>query len=212
MTDRRCIAVGACLVLMTLPGISHASVIDLGASESLGRVSGAVLDFDRPPVKSTRAAPQADMAAAPRQVRRGRPEVEDLILDVALAHAGHPALRRAGLTAGQWHAFFRSNIAVESAFDPAARSHVGAVGLGQLMPATARDLGVDPHDPIQNLHGSARYLLAQVERFGSLELALAAYNAGPEAVARHASVPPYAETRGHVRKVMAIYRSSLGEM
>lgn len=212
MKDRRYMAVGACLVLMTLPGALHASVIDLGANEGLGRVSGAVLDLDRPPVKSTRAAPQADMEAAPRQVRRGRPEVEELILDVALAHASHPALRRAGLTAGQWHAFFRSNIAVESAFDPAARSHVGAVGLGQLMPATARDLGVDPHDPVQNLHGSARYLLAQVERFGSLELALAAYNAGPEAVARHAGVPPYAETRGHVRKVMAIYRSSLGEM
>ena len=211
MTDRRCLAVGACLVLMTLPGALHASVIDLGASESLGRVSSGVLDFDRPPVKSSRSAPQADMEAM-RQVRRGRPEVEDLILDVALAHASHPALRQADLTAGQWHAFFRSNIAVESAFDPAARSHVGAVGLGQLMPATARDLGVDPHDPVQNLHGSARYLLAQVERFGSLELALAAYNAGPEAVARHAGVPPYAETRGHVRKVMAIYRSSLGEM
>ncbi|WP_259919981.1 lytic transglycosylase domain-containing protein [Jannaschia sp. M317] len=212
MTNRRCLAVGVCLMVIALSGTSQASVIDLGADEIPGRVSGAVLDFDRLPVKSTRTAPKIELEVTHSPVQRSRPEIEGLILDVALAHAGHPALRRAGLTAGQWHAFFRSNIAVESAFDPTARSHAGAVGLGQLMPATARDLGVDLHDPVQNLHGSARYLLAQVERFGSLELALAAYNAGPEAVARHAGVPPYAETRGHVRKVMAIYRSSLGEM
>ena len=108
------------------------------------------------------------------------------------------------MSSRDWLAFFRANIAIESAFDPGARSHVGAIGLGQLMPDTARVLGVDPHDPEQNLHGSARYLLTQLDRFGTPQLALAAYNAGPEAVARHGGIPPYRETQGHVRKVMAV--------
>ena len=183
-------------------------MIDLDDAGRTVSASRGIVDFGRPVPEPV--APPAERRPA-RAAPTGHPEVEALMLDVALAHAGHPALRRVGLTAGQWHAFFRSNIAVESAFDPSARSHAGAIGLGQLMPETARALGVDPADPVQNLHGSARYLLAQVERFGSLELALAAYNAGPEAVARHAGIPPYAETRGHVRKVMAIYRTTLGE-
>lgn len=115
------------------------------------------------------------------------------------------------MSSREWLAFFRANIAIESAFDPGARSHVGAIGLGQLMPDTARVLGVDPHDPEQNLHGSARYLLTQLDRFGTPQLALAAYNAGPEAVARHGGIPPYRETQGHVRKVMAVYAQSIGD-
>ena len=74
-----------------------------------------------------------------------------MILDVGSVYADHPALRRAGMSSRDWLAFFRANIAIESAFDPGARSHVGAIGLGQLMPDTARVLGVDPHDPEQNL-------------------------------------------------------------
>ncbi|WP_082035317.1 lytic transglycosylase domain-containing protein [Phaeobacter sp. S60] len=134
-----------------------------------------------------------------------------MILDVGSVYADHPALRRAGMTSRDWLAFFRANIAIESAFDPGAQSHVGAIGLGQLMPDTARALGVDPHNPEQNLHGSARYLLTQLDRFGTPQLALAAYNAGPEAVARHGGVPPYRETQGHVRKVMAVYAQSIGD-
>lgn len=128
-----------------------------------------------------------------------------------MAHARHPALRKTGLSASDWIAFFRANIAIESAFKQAARSRVGAIGLGQLMPETARRLGVNPFDPKQNLHGSARYLLAQLDRFGSKELALAAYNAGPEAVARYSGIPPYRETQAHVRKVMAIFRDTIGD-
>ena len=97
----------------------------------------------------------------------------------------------------EWLAFFRANIAVESAFNPQARSRVGAIGLGQLMPETAEVLGVDPFDPRQNLQGSARYLLTQMERFESPELALAAYNAGPLAVVKYSGIPPYRETQGH---------------
>ena len=90
----------------------------------------------------------------------------------------------------------------ESAWNPAARSHKGALGLAQLMPGTARALGVDPADPGQNLEGGARYLRAQFDRFRSWRLALAAYNAGPEAVARHGGVPPYRETQGYVTAIL----------
>lgn len=141
----------------------------------------------------------------------GRPEIETLVLEVGLSHAGHPALRQVDLDATQWLTLFRANIAIESAFDVAALSHAGAIGLGQLMPETARNLGVDPNDPAQNLDGSARYLLAQLQRFKTPELALAAYNAGPEAVARYGGIPPYPETQAHVRKVMALYALASGE-
>jgi soluble lytic murein transglycosylase-like protein len=78
------------------------------------------------------------------------------------------------------------------------------------MPGTARDLGVDPHDTAQNLDGSARYLLAMLARFGTPELALAAYNAGPDAVARHGGIPPFTETQNHVRRVMAVRDRLIG--
>ncbi len=90
----------------------------------------------------------------------------------------------------------------ESGWNPRAKSHAGALGLAQLMPGTARVLGVDPHDPRQNLEGGARYLRQQYDRFRSWRLALAAYNAGPEAVAKHDGVPPYKETRGYVKAIL----------
>ncbi|WP_132951750.1 lytic transglycosylase domain-containing protein [Rhodovulum bhavnagarense] len=90
----------------------------------------------------------------------------------------------------------------ESGWNAQAVSHKGAIGLAQLMPGTARNLGVDPEDPRQNLEGGARYLRQQYDRFGSWRLALAAYNAGPEAVERHKGIPPYAETRDYVVKIL----------
>ncbi|MFP4273913.1 MAG: lytic transglycosylase domain-containing protein [Paracoccaceae bacterium] len=89
----------------------------------------------------------------------------------------------------------------ESAWNPKARSHKGAMGLAQLMPQTARALGVDADDPAQNLDGGARYLKAQFRAFGTWRLALAAYNAGPAAVTRHGGVPPFRETRNYVRAI-----------
>lgn len=90
----------------------------------------------------------------------------------------------------------------ESGWNPGAVSHKGATGLAQLMPATARLMGVDATDPQQNLDGGARYLRRMYDRFGDWTLALAAYNAGPEAVEKYGGVPPFAETRSYVRVVM----------
>lgn len=98
-------------------------------------------------------------------------------------------------------------IAAESGFDPRAVSQRGAQGLMQLMPGTASDLGVsDPLHPIQNVRGGTRYLRQMIDRFGRLEHALAAYNAGPQTVERYRGIPPYAETRDYVKRVLAYYR------
>lgn len=97
-------------------------------------------------------------------------------------------------------------VQVESSYNPGARSHVGAAGLTQLMPNTARDLGVtNPFDPAQNLQGGAKYLAQMLAQFGDLPRALAAYNAGPSAVVKHGGVPPFKETNAYVEKIMKIY-------
>jgi hypothetical protein len=100
-------------------------------------------------------------------------------------------------------------VQTESGYNVRALSSKGAMGLMQLMPGTAAILGVaDPYDPQQNIRGGTAYLRQQLDKFGSVSLALAAYNAGPGAVERHAGVPPYAETQGYVRKVMALYQAA----
>lgn len=90
----------------------------------------------------------------------------------------------------------------ESGWNAGAESSAGALGLAQLMPDTARRLGVDPADPQQNLEGGARYLRQQFDRFRDWRLALAAYNAGPEAIEKYDGIPPYAETQGYVKAIM----------
>ena len=90
----------------------------------------------------------------------------------------------------------------ESGWNAQAVSSKGALGLAQLMPQTAANLGVDPLDPTQNLRGGARYLRQQYDTFGNWRLALAAYNAGPAAVDRYGDVPPYAETQNYVQVIL----------
>lgn len=94
---------------------------------------------------------------------------------------------------------------VESAFDQGAVSPVGALGLGQLMPQTAAELGVNPHDPWQNLVGAARLLRINLAQFHTLPLTLAAYNAGGGAVRQYGGIPPFPETRSYVWKVLSIF-------
>lgn len=91
----------------------------------------------------------------------------------------------------------------ESSYDPDAVSPAGARGLMQIMPGTARELGVDPSDPAQAVDGAARLLSKHLDRFGSLPLALAAYNAGPGNVSKYGGVPPFTETQNYVRRVSA---------
>lgn len=90
----------------------------------------------------------------------------------------------------------------ESGWNPGAVSHKGATGLAQLMPGTAKKLGVDIDDPAQNLEGGARYLKMMHEKFGDWKLALAAYNAGPGAVEQYGGIPPYAETEAYVKAIL----------
>ncbi|MBV8171560.1 MAG: lytic transglycosylase domain-containing protein, partial [Candidatus Eremiobacteraeota bacterium] len=98
----------------------------------------------------------------------------------------------------------------ESGFDASARSSAGAMGLMQLMPGTAKSLGVtDAYDPAQNVEGGAKMLRGLIDRYGGkLDLALAAYNAGSGAVDRYHGVPPYAETRRYVRAILDDYKAS----
>lgn len=99
-------------------------------------------------------------------------------------------------------------IQAESAFNPRALSSKGAMGLMQLMPATAASYSVDdPYDPSENMRAGTHYLRKMLDTFGgSVELALAAYNAGPQAVSRFQGIPPYRETQNYVQKVMRMYR------
>ncbi len=128
-------------------------------------------------------------ATRPAYHRRAEP-FERLIAAYASEHNVRPDLVRAVIQA-------------ESAFDPLARSHKGAMGLMQLMPATAAELGVeDAYDPEQNISGGVRYLRALLDQYSqNEELALAAYNAGPGAVDRYDGVPPYRETRNYIERI-----------
>lgn len=120
-----------------------------------------------------------------------------------------PHVQEAVLATGLPAALIDAVIRTESGYRPHAVSPVGARGLMQLMPGTAREVGAaDAFDPRQNILGGARYLRKMYDRFGSLELAIAAYNAGPAKVARHRGVPPIQETRRYVAVVMDRYRKS----
>jgi soluble lytic murein transglycosylase len=159
-----------------------------------GRLVRTVVVTPHPVVARTVEAP----VVTPREIRPAAPEepasknspLEGAVERIAAEHALSPEL-------------IRSVIEVESNYNPYAVSPKGALGLMQLIPATARRFGVaDVFDPIDNIRGGARYLSYLLTLFnGNYPLALAAYNAGEGAVARYGGVPPYAETRQYVERV-----------
>lgn len=100
---------------------------------------------------------------------------------------------------------FTRLVEAESSFRPNVTSSAGAIGLAQLMPGTAEELGVDPFDPVQNLRGGARYYRQQLDRFGDPAIALAAYNAGPGRVQQYGGIPPFEETQNYVARILGDY-------
>lgn len=139
-----------------------------------------------------------DERAGQRSATRG--EIEQIIAQAGADYGVDPAL-------------IDAVIENESGYDAAATSSAGARGLMQLMPETAAGLGVsDSFDSRQNVKGGTRYLRSLLDRFGSVRLAVAAYNAGPNAVERYGGIPPYPQTRDYVQRVLSSYRrrSQLG--
>lgn len=159
----------------------------------------------------------APVTTPPDYIRRVLPEGAPVVGGVGAVGsasgripAGTPyadLFSRAGQTYGVDPALLAAVARQESGFDPNAVSPAGAQGLMQLMPATAQGLGVrNSFDPGQAVAGAARLLHDLIDRFGQVDLALAAYNAGPGAVLRYDGIPPYPETQNYVRSVMAMWR------
>lgn len=164
-----------------------------------------IVYFDKP--AGTPSSRQVKPVSAPDLARRGsykgpinRNAFQAHILAASSVHGVDPALIRAVIHA-------------ESSFNPNAVSRAGAAGLMQLMPATAQRMGVsDRFDPVQNVYGGTRYLKMLLGMFdGDIAKAVAAYNAGENAVIRHGGIPPYSETQAYVPKVLALYRQYQNE-
>lgn len=136
------------------------------------------------------AAPAAVLTAEASTVAMALPLTPLELADAAADRYGLP------------RALVRSVMAAESGFEPMAISPKGAIGLMQLMPGTAQELGADPHDPVQNVDAGTRYLRDLLEKYNyGLRHALAAYNAGPGAVDKYNGIPPYRETIDYISRI-----------
>ena len=171
----------AAVVFLGSAAVGRAQVLEIGDDGAVVTYSGPAV-FSSDGVRSL-APSTAPAAATPEAVAQA-------IQESAIRHAVPTPV----VEAVAWQ---------ESRFNQAAVSPKGALGVMQLMPATARSLGVDAADLRSNVDGGVAYLAEQIRRFGDLRLALAAYNAGPEAVARFGGVPPYLETRTYVQAIIA---------
>jgi soluble lytic murein transglycosylase-like protein len=173
----------------------------LAASALTGSlVVGALRYQSRPDLDAMEAAPAGTVEVVDEAFRM--PANDRAALD--------PIIEEAAALYGVSADLVRAVIQTESRFDPTAVSPVGAKGLMQLMPKTARTLGVkDPFDPRDNIFGGVKYLSSLLERYdGNTALALAGYNAGPGNVRRHRGVPPFRETQGYVRKIAKLVADS----
>jgi hypothetical protein len=182
------------------------TVLFLTPSQVKNTTDGAFQDppFYRGPVPnkvSTDTALSPEAGVTPEQTpEEYQDRFHPIIIEAASAHEVDPVLIKAVIMA-------------ESGYNPRAVSKKGAMGLMQLMPETAADLGVeDVFDPEQNIHGGVKYLKQLMTRFdGSVRLALAAYNAGTSKVRKYRGVPPYKATRFYIEKVLNLYRLYQGQ-
>ena len=181
MMSKLVFAVLFSLFAATVP--THAQVIEIDSS-------GQAQTFDGPTLFTQAQA--VPIRRSPRSVRAAA-NPAGLIAEAARKHGLEPGL----LEALAWQ---------ESRGRMNAVSVKGARGVMQLMPGTAAELGVRADDMVDNIRGGALYLRRQLDRFGSVPLALAAYNAGPGAVLRHRGIPPYRETQDYVAKIMGRWR------
>ena len=187
--------IAICAALM-LPVAAQADIFGLGNGKQVFRAQAKVLE------KRARLGRKATVSLETGKVitptKWGTPgEGYDGAYKGRYLSMARAAARRHGVPED----LFLRLVEQESGWNPRARSQKGALGLAQLMPQTAARLGIDPQDPYQNLEGGARYLARQYRAFGSWRLALAAYNAGPEAVEKYDGVPPYKETRNYVKVI-----------
>ncbi|KGM88655.1 Soluble lytic murein transglycosylase [Roseovarius mucosus DSM 17069] len=182
---------------LVVPSFAEADVLSSKSRVSLFKSQTKVLD--------TRARQQYNNSVRLQPERVKTPTMWDDLSPVFRGVYRGPYLDMAKQAARRYQVpedLFLRLVQQESGWRADARSHKGAIGLAQLMPETARNLGVNPHDPRENLEGGARYLAEQYRTFGSWRLALAAYNAGPGAVTKHGGVPPYEETRNYVKVIL----------
>jgi soluble lytic murein transglycosylase-like protein len=186
-----------CATLLAIPAPAHAQIY------AWRDAAGHLVMSDRPkdPSARTFAVARTGLRSTRPLVSRKAAAYETLIETHATAQAVSPDLVRAVIQA-------------ESAFNPHARSHKGAMGLMQLMPATATEYGVlDAFNPAENIRAGVAYLKQLLVRFShNVELALAAYNAGPTAVEKYGKVPPYKETRNYVAKIRGATAGTSGSV
>jgi membrane-bound lytic murein transglycosylase MltF len=182
--------------------------------QRVDQLLAAVGQFDPASVTTTSSQPSTGIAAAP-QAPAASTTTFSSVLDKAQGGAvpSEVAPYKAMIerSAARWGvdpALIQAVIQHESGGNANATSDAGAMGLMQLMPDTARALGVtNPYDPAQSIDAGAHYLSTQLQRFGNVKLAIAAYDAGGAAVARYGGIPPYAETQASVPQIFALYQS-----